>query len=226
MKQGSVHYKPEELHKLITEYDDIISPVDTILQAEWDKWKCDSIAEIDEISSRIDKGDVYQYFLDHTEYLSTPTYVTSPRTNPFLGVKWKSVTTTETKGLCGGELLDKVLADVNNTLPVKATVVLLPNNLRLWRRGRVCSDERLSRLGYIPTPAHSYGWRYTDDVYLEIKSTIPKPTKSQSYYQEATTTLSSLKQLTALPNSEFVVLNDEQVGGLNEAVRVYKEIIG
>jgi hypothetical protein len=86
MKQGSVHYKPEELHKLITKYDDIISPVDTILQAEWDKWEGDSIAEIDEISSRIDKDVVYQYFLDHMEYLSTPTYVTSPRTNSFLGV--------------------------------------------------------------------------------------------------------------------------------------------
>ena len=235
MKQGSVHYKPEELHKLITKYDDIISPVDTILQAEWDKWKCDSIAEVEGIRSGLDVEAIYQSYLNHIKTLSTTNYVKSePHINSFLGIKWKSAPTlTIVKGLEGYELIDEALRIVNKTLPDKVKAVML-SNASIYGSVRVvieggrlisgCVDERRVTLGGV-LPAYLSSWSYADkNVYLKIKSTTPEPTKSQSYYQQATTTLSSLKQLTALPNSEFVVLNDEQVGGLNEVVRVYKEL--
>ena len=227
MKQGNAHYKPEELHKLIIKYSDVILPLSELLQVEWDKWKGDSRAEIDEISSRINKGVVYQYFLDRMESLSAPTYVESePYVLSFLGIKWKSAPiVTKIAGLQGCELIDKVLADVNNTLPENTTVIMLSHHSRYCMRGYKDSNIHQSLLGNVPTPEYSYGWRYSEsDLYLEIKGTIPKPTKARHYYQHATTTLSSLKQLTSLPNSEFVVLNDEQVSGLNRVVRVYKEL--
>lgn len=232
MKQGSVHYKPEELHKLITKYDDTISHVDTILQAEWDEWKCDSIAEIDEIRGGLDAEVIYQSYLNHIKTLSTTNYVKSePHINSFLGIKWKSAPIiTEVVGLEGYELIDEALRIVNKTLPDKVKVVMLSNasvygSVRVViEGGRLIVDERRVTLGGV-LPAYLSRWSYADkNVYLKIKGTIPQPTESQSYYQEATTTLSSLKRLTSLPNSEFVVLNDEQVGGLNGVVRVYKEL--
>ena len=218
MKQGSVHYKPEELHKLITEYDDIISPVDTILQAEWDKWKCDSEVEIGKTMGELDVDVIYKQLVETMQTLSASTYSEdTPNSYSFLWFKWKSTPPLiETKGLGGYALIGGVLSTVNKELPKNAKVCL--GGSQYLDGGEV--SYKVGKLSYPSS------WMRADNVYLCITSTTPEPTKSQSYYQEATTTLSSLKQLTALPNSEFVVLNDEQVGGLNEAVRVYKEIIG
>ena len=227
MKQGSVHYKPEELHKLITKYDDIISPVATTLQAEWDKWECDSIAEIDEIRGGLDADAIYQSYLSHIKTLSTTNYVKSePHINSFLGVKWKSAPIiTKVVGLESYALIDEALRIVNNTLPDKVKVIKLSSSLIYGSvRMRSYVNEKRVPLG-VTLPKHLGDWHNTgSNVYLKIKGAIPEPTKSQSYYQQVTTTLSSLKQLTSLPNSEFVVLNNEQVGGLNEVVRVYKEL--
>ena len=227
MKQGSVHYKPEELHRLITKYDDIISLPAKRLQEEWDKWEYDSKAEVGAIMGGLDVEAIYQFYLSHIKILSTTNYVKSePRTNSFLGIKWKSAPTiTKIKGLENCALIGEALRIVNKTLPDKVKVIMLSHDSvhnSIPRFGY--ADEKNALLGGL-LPVGKRAYHLADKgVHLNIKGAIPKPTKYQTYYQQATTTLSSLKQLTSLPDSEFVVLNDEQVDGLNEVVRIYKEL--